>query len=76
MSEFKIWYRQIAPSLEQIVNQEKESLFNCCDDNKNGVLTRLEIRNNCKFFLKSIITNYGDDVNIDSKSDLNSKDEL
>lgn len=75
--EFKAWHKQIVPSLEQIVDEEKLFLFNCCDEDKNHVLDRFEIEKNCESFSSSLLTNYGLDLEQDQEN-LNTKivDEL
>ena len=54
--EFALWRM---PSIEQHVFDEKQFLFNCCDTDKDGFLSKSEIVYNCKMFLKSQLTDYG-----------------
>ncbi|CAF0704559.1 unnamed protein product [Brachionus calyciflorus] len=62
LDEFKIWNKQVISSLGQIINDEKNYLINCCDEDKSGSWIRSEIENNCESFMNSLITNYSMDL--------------
>lgn len=74
-SEFQIWNKQITPSLNEIINDEKNYLLNCCDENNDLNFSQVEVEKNCESFLQSFITNYSLDIKKES-NERNLKEEL
>lgn len=75
ISEFQIWNKEINPSLNEIINDEKNYLLNCCDENNDLNLSQVEVEKNCESFLHSLITNYSLDIKRGSNA-ANLKEEL
>lgn len=63
-NEFKKWF--ILTSKEKLIDDEKSYLFDCCDENMDSFLDKLEIERNCGKLVKShLIVN---DVTLDDTS--------
>jgi len=74
LNEFKLWYM---PSLNQTLEEERNFLFECCDEDKDNLFKRIEVVNNCKLFANSRLTDYGQDLTQSLKSNSSiSKTEL
>ncbi|RNA31831.1 Calumenin precursor (Crocalbin) [Brachionus plicatilis] len=62
LNEFKKWNQLIAPSLTEIINDERNYLLNCCDENDDLKFNQVEVDRNCESFLHSLVTNYSLDI--------------
>ncbi len=54
--EYQKWYN---PDIYQQVNEQKQYIFNMCDNDHDDYLNKTEILNNCKILLRSQVTNFG-----------------
>jgi hypothetical protein len=50
------------PGLNQTLEEERSLLFECCDEDKDNLLKRIEVVNNCKHFANSRLTDYGQEL--------------
>ena len=73
MNEFKQWYK---PSIYTIVDNEDSYLYECCDADHDGSLSKNEIISSCEKFFQSQITDYGDELESESKEKYRIRDEF
>lgn len=76
LEEFKEWVKQDIANFDQIIEDEKNYLLKCCDNNKNGNLNKQEVESNCESFLHSLITNYSLDLKENDDLSNSLRDEL
>lgn len=72
-SEFQLWYN---PSLEEKIKDEIDLMLEEYDEDRDGLLNKIEVIKHCETIVKSQLTDYGSVFNNYEEKDSNEKTEL